>query len=43
MFDLQTELHLRSTSRTKTRDGQGVAVIVATLAVWSLVLLLAVS
>ncbi len=40
MFDLQTELHLRSTARTETRHGQGIAVVLATLAVWSLALLL---
>lgn len=43
MFDLQTELHLRSTCRTESRQGQGIAVILATLAVWSLAVLLIVS
>lgn len=42
MFDLQTELHLRSTSRAEPRQGHGIAVILATLAIWSLALLLAV-
>lgn len=40
MFDLQTELHLRSTSRTDVRQGHGAAVILATLGVWSLALML---